>query len=170
MGCENLAAKFIDFDVSTFYNKKYQHIRHVGTMGFMAPEIEHIYYQRKQLKIHKSKINGYDQRIDFYSAGVLLGCLLLGIEEADVDDHDEDIRSGKGMIRFIEECQINNYESDNFVDYQLTPDIYDNREDDDEYDIENLSPKKIKDRHLPVMLTKEEKETLKLGHNLVQDY
>lgn len=67
----------IDFDLVTFTSGDTKHTAVLGTDVFMAPEVmahDH----------DNSTAVPYDERIDVYSAGVLMGCLLTGLHETDV--------------------------------------------------------------------------------------
>jgi serine/threonine protein kinase len=59
----------LDFDLATFERKE-RHSSHCGTDGYMAPEI-----------MSRDK---YDRKVDLYSAGVVMCCLLFKIREKDI--------------------------------------------------------------------------------------
>jgi serine/threonine protein kinase len=67
---------FIDFDCSLLLkneNKEQREYSVTGTDGFMAPEITS---------------GKYDYKVDIWSAGVLFGCLLHGIDEGEIKEKD----------------------------------------------------------------------------------
>jgi serine/threonine protein kinase len=65
----------LDFDLSTFNRKN--HTKYAGTEGYEAPEM---------IQIHKGAKNlTYDEKIDIYSAGVILGGLLYKCTEMETD-------------------------------------------------------------------------------------
>lgn len=66
----------IDFDLSTFNRK--QHDRYAGTEGYEAPEMLKIEELEGETDLR------YNEKIDIYSAGVVLGQILFKCSEADV--------------------------------------------------------------------------------------
>lgn len=60
----------IDFDLSTFYKPERGHTANVGTTGWKAPEVD--------------KCIKYDKSIDIFSLGMVMGFLLLEVQEYDI--------------------------------------------------------------------------------------
>ena len=73
----------IDFDLVTFTSGDTKHTAVLGTDVFMAPEV-----MAHDNGDPNTTVAPYDQRVDIYSSGVLMGCLLDGVHETDVTTND----------------------------------------------------------------------------------
>lgn len=79
--------KFIDFNLSCFDDEKHKHYRSCGTSSYTALEV----YERQ----------GYDSKIDVYSAGVVALKVIIG--ECDLLDQKE------YFARHKDECDMSNF-------------------------------------------------------------
>jgi len=89
---QNITVTVIDFDLATYSTKTHSVV--LGTNGFFAPELaafdaSSMYYTKNCKK--------YDSKIDVYSLGVVFGCLLFNVSEADVDEYI--VKSWKKTIK-----------------------------------------------------------------------
>lgn len=70
----------IDFDLSTFDGNG--HTAVLGTDGFFAPEIlKHC----PDSDSYDENAKAYDNKVDIYAAGMVLGCMIFGVSEVDVE-------------------------------------------------------------------------------------
>ena len=89
-------ATYIDYDVGTFYDAQNLHRSIVGTDGYMAPELVAI-DQAKQSH-QKLPYSGYGLPVDLYSAGVVFGSLLYGINEDEIADLNNVNANGDAIV------------------------------------------------------------------------